>query len=166
MWSIFNFPDDKFKKSKLNTLQTIQKSYNKEIPYLREKIPSLESSISTTNYIFDYEDYPGERQHTQSLRDDELRPLLLQLNQSKTSLKKLEKLKKRVDPLVDAGIEERNKLTHHFYKKLGKDPLRKIHDYSSFNNIRVSRSAPTKRKRSKSPGRKGGRNNTKRAHQK
>jgi hypothetical protein len=166
MWSIFNFPDDKLKKSKLSTLKKIQKSYNKEIPYLREKIPSLESSISTTNYIFDYEDYPGERQYTQSLRDAELQPLLLQLNQSKTSLKKLEKLKKRVDPLVDAGIEERNKLTHHFYKKLGKDPLRKIHDYSSFNDIRVSRSAPTKRKRSKSPGRKGGRNNTKRTHQK
>jgi hypothetical protein len=63
MWSIFNFPDDKLKKSKLSTLKKIQKSYNKEIPYLREKIPSLESSISTTNYIFDYEDYDGQRQH-------------------------------------------------------------------------------------------------------
>jgi len=166
MWSIFNFPDDKLKKSKLSTLKKIQKSYNKEIPYLREKIPSLEASIRTTNYVFDHEDYDGQRQHTQSLRDDELRPLLLQLNQSKTSLKKLEKLKKRVDPLVDAGIEERNKVTHHFYNKLGNDPLMKIHDYSSFNDIRVSRSAPTKRKRSKSPGRKGGHNNTKRIHQK
>ena len=157
---------EKLTKSKLNTLIKIQNSYKKEIPDLRKKIPSLERKIISINNNFDDEDYPGERQNTQSLRDNELRPLLLQLNQSKTSLKKLKNLKKRVDPLVDTGKMKRNEIMQQLSTKIGEGPLRKIHEYSSFNNIRVSQSAPTKRRRSKSPSRKGGRNKTKRTHKK